>query len=145
MDRDTKIVAYASLISSLGGWGFVFYLANVAFRAHALGRPTMTEVVVLALACAVVMLIVSAYGSWIAYLIFFRFLTNLVRSGDVYMLETTGRHVVHATQLTLARKLGESELALILADKKHWVCRWDRIAALNDSDSGSFPASNLKV
>ena len=144
MDRETKLAGCVVLISSLVCWAFVFYTVHVALRAHALGRSTSMEVVVSAVVCAVVLAGMAVYGGWIAYLVFFRFLTNLARSGDGYALGIGGRPFGHARQLTMARKLGVTELAVVRVDGRFWVCHWCRIAALREACNDSFTTPDPK-
>jgi hypothetical protein len=77
MDRETKSVGFILVILALVGWGFVPYIVHIGFVAHSLGRSTSTETVVIAGLLSVFFVILSAFGTWIAYLIFFRFLNDL--------------------------------------------------------------------
>jgi hypothetical protein len=133
MDRETKSVSWITLVCSLGGWACVFWFVSIAVRAHSLGRSTSGEVVYAAGVCAVLLAMMSAYGAWIAYLIFSRFLTNLEASEDGYALEVRGRPFGHAKRLTIARRLGVTELALVRVDGEFWVCHSSKLAALRSA------------
>jgi hypothetical protein len=146
MDRETKSVGLILVILALVGWGFVPYLAHIGFVAHSLGRSTSTETVVIAVLLSVFFVILSAFGTWIAYLIFFRFLNDIELTGDGYALRTGAPQALVARELRAVRKVGYTEgsaaLTVVRADGKYWVCFSSKLAVLNASRNGGSAATN---